>query len=63
VGTRKIVCHHKGYHSAISLGFLRHLSKAWLIWLVGWLVFNGTFSIKKLYHAIGEECVKTVVKG
>ena len=22
--------------------------------LVGWLVFNGTFSTKKLYHAIGE---------
>ena len=21
---------------------------------VGWLVFNGTFSTKRLYHAIGE---------
>jgi len=31
--------------------------------VVGWLVFNGTFSTKKLYHAIGKLCVKAVVMG
>ena len=31
--------------------------------LVGWLVFNSIFSTKKLYHAIEEKCVKTVVTG
>ena len=30
---------------------------------VGWLVFNGTFSTKRLHRAIGEQCVKTVVTG
>ena len=29
----------------------------------GWLVFNGTFSTKNLYHAIWELCVKTAVIG
>ena len=36
-----------------------HIFKGWLL---GWC-FNGTFSTKRLYHAIGEQCVKTIVTG
>ena len=30
-------------------------------WLVGWLVFNGTFSTNRLYHAMSAQEINSTI--